>query len=349
MKVRCLISLGANAGDRARAIEQALQKLAMHREVQGVRSSRLHETRPVGGPPDQSGYLNAAAVFQTSLPPAELLALLMRIEAESGRRRGVRWGPRPLDLDLLLYGEMVLAEPSLVLPHPRMAWRRFVLEPAAEIAADMKHPTIDWTIARLLEHLNTTPCYVAITGSIGAGKTELAGRLASHGRVRLVAEQIDLGRLATFYTDPTSRAWPVELEFLNQRSRLLAAGASLWQDRSRATVSDFWFDQSAAFARVWLGPEQYARFAARFEAVRQTVVRPRLVVQLESTGRELRERVLRRGRHCERRLTAEELDRIAQAIDRQTRRPDVGPVLRIGSESADAVFEEVSAAVLAMA
>lgn len=348
MEVRCLISLGANVGDRAQAIGLALQKLAMHRQVQGVRSSRLHETRPIGGPAGQAGYLNGAAVFQTSLAPDELLAVLLRIEAESGRRRGVRWGPRTLDLDLLLYDQTVLAGPSLVLPHPRMAWRRFVLEPAAEIAPDMIHPDTGWSIAVLLNHLNTTPYYLAITGSIGAGKTELADRLAAQGVAQLVAEQVDLRRLAQFYADPASRAWPVELEFLSQRSRLLSAGAGIWQDRSRAKVSDFWFDQSAAFARVWLAPDQYSQFAAQCEAARRTVVQPRLVVLLEATGEELHERVLCRGRDCERRLTPDVLERIARAIDRQTRQPEVGPVLRLGREAANTAFEEVAAAVLAM-
>lgn len=380
MAAQCLISLGANVGDRARAIEQALRALSAHPEVQAVRCSRLRATRPAGGPGGQAHFLNAAAVLQTSLPPAALLALLMSVEAGAGRRRDVRWGPRPLDLDLLLYDDVVLTGPSLRLPHPRMAWRRFVLEPAAEIAPDMMHPSTGWSVARLLAHLNTTPYYLAITGSIGAGKTELAGRLAARpkkklkgnagnceatgsdgilrsqspslpmgGTARLIAEEIDLSRLEAFYADPASRAWTAELEFLKQRKRLLARGAEVWRDPSRPVVSDFWFDQSAAFASVWLGAEEYSEFAGRFEAARQTVVRPRLVVLLESAGQELRERVLRRGRDCERGLTADQLDRIAQAIDRQTRCPDVGPVLRIGSEVPDATLEEVRGAILAMA
>lgn len=349
MAARCLISLGANVGNRPQAIEGALRELAGYREVRVLCSSRLRETLPVGGPSGQAAFLNAAALLETSLGPAELLALLLRIEAESGRKRDVRWGPRPLDLDMLLFDDAVLTGPSLLLPHPRMAWRRFVLEPAAEIAPDMMHPGIGWSIARLLEHMNTTPHYLATTGSIGAGKTELAARLTAQEAARLVSEEIDLTQLAGFYANPASRAWPVELEFLHQRSRLLAAGAGIWQDRSKSAVSDFWFDQSAAFARVWLVPEQYTEFEAHFEAARRTVVRPRLVVQLEATGQQLHERVLRRGRVCERRLTADELYQIALAIDQQTRRPDVGPVLRIRSDDADAAFEEVSAAFSAMA
>lgn len=348
MAAHCLISLGANLGDRAGAIEQGLGKLAGHPLVQVVRSSQLYETRPVGGPAGQPSFLNAAAVLHTSLPPTKLLALLLQVETELGRTRDVRWGPRQLDLDLLLYEEVVLAEPSLVVPHPRMAWRRFVLEPAAEIAPDMMHPGIGWSVTQLLDHLNTTPYYLAIAGSIGAGKTELAERLSGRIAAYRLDEEIDGTRLAAFYANPASLAWSVELEFLGQRRRLLAAEADFWNDRSQPKVSDFWFDQSLAFARIWLPLESRGEFSARFEAARQTVARPRLVVLLQSTGQALHERVVRRGRSCERGLTAEVLERIAMAIDRQTRLPNVGPVLRIAGGSLAAVVDEVSAAVDAM-
>jgi len=349
MAAQCLISLGANIGDRAHTIEEALGKLASQRQVQVIRTSRLYETRPIGGPPGQSGFLNGAAVVRTSLSPAALLGVLLRVETEAGRTRAVRWGARPLDLDLLLYEGFVLAEPPLRIPHPRMAWRRFVLEPAAEIAPEMVHPETGWSIGQLLAHLDTTPYYLAITGSIGAGKTELARRITDQEDMCWIHEEINLDQLGAFYSDPPSLAWPVELEFLNQRTRLLAADAEFWQDRSVPVVSDFWFEQSDAFARIWLVPEQYARFRARFEAARQRVVRPRLIVLLEATGSELRERVCERGRTCERGLTAGTLERLGQAIDQQTRQPHVGPVLRMSSDNLETVTEEVSAAVLAMA
>ena len=348
MTVECLISLGANLGDRAETIRRALEKLSDPPEVTVRRASRLYETRPVGGPPGQPGFLNAAAVLETSLPPAELLAVLLHTEAALGRMRGLRWAPRPIDLDLLLYGEAVLTTPSLMLPHPRMAWRRFVLEPAAEIAPDMRHPTTGWTIAGLLGHLRGTPYYLAMTGSIAAGKTELAGRVTGQMGARGVYEKIDKEQLAAFYANPASQAWSLELEFLQQRARLLSDRAEFWQDRSTPVMSDFWFDQSAAFVGVWLAPGQYARFVERFEFARKRVARPRLVVFLQSSGEQLRERLLRRGRACERGLTATDLERIQQAIDRQTRQPDVGPVLRIGGDDLETAFEEVAAALGAM-
>ena len=146
----CLIGLGSNLGNRREIIEEALAKLGRLRRIQVVRASSLRETAPIGGPADQPPYLNAAAVLDSSLQPQALLDVLQQIENQAGRRRNETWGPRTLDLDLLLYGELVLSTPTLMLPHPRMAWRRFVLEPAAEVAGEMRHPIIGWSIARLL-------------------------------------------------------------------------------------------------------------------------------------------------------------------------------------------------------
>ncbi len=114
----------------------------------------------------------------------------------------------------MLDDELTLDTPSLVIPHPRMAWRRFVLEPAAEVAGNMLHPTIRRTVAQLLEHLNSTHRYVAITGPIAAGKTRLAERLAAAISARLIVERPDWTRLADFYADPAGSAWRTELQFV---------------------------------------------------------------------------------------------------------------------------------------
>src|SRR5208283_701934 len=189
---------------------------------------RYHETLPVGGPA-QSAYLNAAAVLQTSLSPQALLAELQRAETDLGRQRFETWGPRTVDLDLLLYDNLVMAEPNLVVPHPRMAWRRFVLEPAAEVAPEMLHPSTAWTITRLLNHLNQTPWYLAIAGPIGVGKSRLAAEIAEKTNARLLDEQFDPARLETFYGNPYSHAWQIELEFLEQRASQLAIGQAEWR------------------------------------------------------------------------------------------------------------------------
>ena len=222
----------------------------------------------MGGPGGQPAYLNAAAVLQTSLSPQALLAELQKAEADLGRQRSEHWGPRTIDLDLLLYDNLTLADPDLVIPHPRMAWRRFVLEPAAEVAPEMLHPGTGWTIARLLEHLNQTPWYLAIAGPIGVGKSCLAGEIAEKASARLLAEQFDSARLEAFYHNPSSHAWQIELEFLEQRARQLAIGQPEWTRQDRPTVGDFWFEQSPAFASVWLSGEQMPAYLARWAELR---------------------------------------------------------------------------------
>jgi 2-amino-4-hydroxy-6-hydroxymethyldihydropteridine diphosphokinase len=149
-----LIGLGSNLGDRRAALEGALADLAAAKDVRVANVSSFHETLPVGGPPGQGRYLNAAAALEVTLDPLELLHLLMSVEERHGRVRSVRWGARTLDLDLLLMGDLVIDTPELIVPHPRLAERRFMLMPLCEIAADVRHPTTQRTIARMLLDLD---------------------------------------------------------------------------------------------------------------------------------------------------------------------------------------------------
>lgn len=139
------IALGSNLGDRAGHIRTALRELAEEGDIRVLRCSSLRETAPVGGPPDQPAFLNAAAELGTRLPPRALLARLLAIEARHGRVRGAPNGPRTLDLDLLIYRDEWIDEPGLAVPHPRMWEREFVLAPLREIcdlaALPVRRPT----------------------------------------------------------------------------------------------------------------------------------------------------------------------------------------------------------------
>ena len=135
------IALGSNLGDRGALILAALEDLRRTAGIEVLKVSDLVETDPVG-PPGQSRYLNAAAMLRTTLQPVALLARLLAVEAQHGRdrRSQARWGPRTIDLDLLLYGDRIIDQPGLHLPHPRMCEREFVLRPLAQIAGAVVHP-----------------------------------------------------------------------------------------------------------------------------------------------------------------------------------------------------------------
>ena len=142
------VALGSNLGDRAAHLDFAIARLATL--LDNLKASRYYDTVPVGVPDPQPIYLNAAAVGKTSLAARALLDGLLAIERERGRERPHDNAPRTLDLDLILFGDAVIVEPGLVVPHPRFRERRFVLEPLAEVAAGLRDPVTGKTADQLL-------------------------------------------------------------------------------------------------------------------------------------------------------------------------------------------------------
>jgi 2-amino-4-hydroxy-6-hydroxymethyldihydropteridine diphosphokinase len=155
--VRAYVGVGANLGDREETILAAIDLLAVQPGVDVVGVSALRETEP-WGPVEQPPYLNGAVALETDLDPRDLLDVLLDVERRFGRNRAmeVRWGPRTLDLDLLLHGDLVRDEPGLALPHPRLHERRFVLEPLADLDPALVVPGRG-TVAELLASLDARP------------------------------------------------------------------------------------------------------------------------------------------------------------------------------------------------
>jgi 2-amino-4-hydroxy-6-hydroxymethyldihydropteridine diphosphokinase len=135
-KHRAYLALGSNLGDRLAHLQFAVDELAAAAGIEVVAVSRVYETAPVGGPP-QDPFLNGVAAVDTELDPYALLALAQRIERGAQRVRIVRWGPRTLDVDVLLFDDLRLDDPDLILPHPRMWERGFVLAPLRDVAPQL--------------------------------------------------------------------------------------------------------------------------------------------------------------------------------------------------------------------
>jgi 2-amino-4-hydroxy-6-hydroxymethyldihydropteridine diphosphokinase len=174
---RSHISLGGNLGAVADTFASSLDRLNRVPGNNVIAVSRFHETTSVG---DNAGgaFMNAAAEVETQLGPLELLDLLQDIEGELGRTREIRWGPRTLDMDVIFYGSELIDLPRLIVPHPAAWYRRFVLDPLVEIAADFVHPERQVTVKMLRERLLRRPLVAALIGGEAKARSDLILDLA---------------------------------------------------------------------------------------------------------------------------------------------------------------------------
>lgn len=279
---RALVALGSNLGDRQSHLDFALDALDSTPGIRLIRASTRHVTSPVGGPPGQGAFLNAAALIRTTLDPHALLATLHQIEAEAGRAREIRWGERTLDLDLLLFGKARIDTTTLTVPHPRMALRRFVLAPAAEVAPRMVDPATARPLIRLLDDLDRRPSYVALVAPAGPYRDEVA---------RLITEALDPERIGFDGLGILDR-WPstgppaaFDRRFRAAADALASANHSTLGSGDRWAFTDFWFDQFLVLAMIRHGsnPCLLLPIVDAFRSIRPTLLRPTFVALASPT------------------------------------------------------------------
>ncbi len=327
------LGLGSNQGNRAANLRAAIGRLA---EAAGtvVDASAFYQTRPVG-PPGQCPYLNAAVKLRSTLEPATLASLIDRIEHSLGRVRTERWGPRTIDIDVLLWNEQWVDLPQLTVPHPWLPVRRFVLEPLAEIAPLQKHPC-GWSIAEQRARIRRRPIYIALTGPLGVGKTTAAERFAAAVGALFVREQFDEAELARVYRGDQAAARRVQNWFAESRRQLLDR-ARLAAADTAVIVSDFWFGQSYPYALAELAPEEAASHRRRLESLWPEVYEPTVVVLLDAPPEELARRVRRRGRAAEATVTTEFLSRLRACFFDTLRTPPAPPSITLPATDVDSL------------
>ncbi len=296
----------------------------------------------------QSAFLNAAVLVETSLTPDELLDEAGRIERDLGRQREERWGPRPIDLDLLLFGELVVATNRLQLPHPRMAWRRFVLLPAVEVAPAMRHPRIGWTVEQLLNHLDTATAYLAVAGPAGAGKAELARAAVTRLGGGLITDPVSLDCRRTGLGKSYGFELDTEIEFAKRRAAAVDVNSPVWSERCPLWISDFWVGQSALTILALSEESRRGVLLEHWRDVTRQACTPKLTILLDTPAQWCAKRLVSRGLPEPDAPELRDINAGRETAFEQTSQPGFGPVLVVDGQRPTDALEELTAAALAM-
>jgi 2-amino-4-hydroxy-6-hydroxymethyldihydropteridine diphosphokinase len=313
--------LGSNLGDRQRTIREALAALGRHPEIEVTRVSDVKETPPLGQA-SQPYYLNGVAEIRTTLSPEDLLSVLMTTEDVLGRTRRTRWGPRTIDLDLLLFGQRIVHLPHLIVPHPQMHLRSFVLEGLCQLNHDLVHPLFNEPVCELARRLGggnfildpAGPQLVSIGGLIGVGKTTLMKRLAAALDGEALLEPYDTNPfLARVYAGHKELALDSQLYFLLHRADQLRPEAL---SQESVSLTDYVFQKELIYARRLLDAEQLNLYERVYEVFATAVKDPVLVIYLEDLPERCLERIHRRNRPYEQQITLEFLQTLHEAYER---------------------------------
>lgn len=325
------IALGSNKGNKLAFLQAAVN--AVFERIGAVNKiSKVYETPALGFEGD--AFYNACIKVETRLKPKTLLKVLKQIEKDLGRKtkKSDNYESREIDLDILFYDDVVFEGKTLIIPHPALHKRRFVLEPLSDIAKDFEHCQLHKTIANLLECCEDTSVikpiniwlknpkktfafssynFIAIEGNIGAGKTSLATMIAQDFNAKLILERFaDNPFLPKFYKEPERYAFTLEMSFLADRYQQISDDLSQLDLFKDFMVSDYDVHKSLVFSKVTLPEDEFRLYRKLFYQVYKDIARPDLYVYLYQNTERLQANIKKRGRTYEKQIQDSYLEKI---------------------------------------
>jgi 2-amino-4-hydroxy-6-hydroxymethyldihydropteridine diphosphokinase len=331
MKIQRIIylSLGSNQGNKLENLQNAVDQIAK-RLGAILKIASLYKTPALGFKGNE--FLNTCVKVSTYLPPDTLIQRILEIEESLGRVRSENenYTNRTIDIDILLFDDEIIFSKELIVPHPRMLERKFVLTPLSEIAANTIHPVAKKHLIHCLEScddaseihrieeqlvrpvpLTEKYNYIAIEGNIGAGKTSLSKMMSDEFNAKVVLERFaDNPFLPKFYEDEERYAFPLEMSFLADRYQQLSDDLAQFDLFKNLIVSDYYIFKSLIFAQVTLQKEEYALYRKMFDIMYKEITKPDLYVYLYQNTDRLLRNIKKRGREYEQNISPDYLSKI---------------------------------------
>ena len=325
------IALGSNKGNKLQYLQSAIDAIFVH--IGAVKKiSKVYKTPAFGFEGDD--FYNACISVVTEFKPKKVLRELQAIEVELGRKSKISKGyeSREIDLDILFFEDEIIEEKTLILPHPQLQNRKFVLQPLLDVAKDFKHPVLNKSIETLLvecndssviEHVNiwlknpkksytfNNYNYIAIEGNIGAGKTSLSNKISSDFNAKLILERFaDNPFLPKFYKEPERYAFTLEMSFLADRYQQISDDLSQLDLFKDFMVSDYDVNKSLVFSKVTLPEDEFRLYRKLFYQVYKDIAKPDLYIYLYQNTERLQANIKKRGRNYEKDIKDDYLDKI---------------------------------------